>query len=82
MTRSGKVEGQAPPADSGEPIWKLSKKGNMWCKVGDLVLTVFYVGGSCKWCISDESGPTYSRQGYVEIEDAMEAVVGEVNDGW
>jgi hypothetical protein len=44
--------------------WARSRKGNLWCRLDGLTLSVFPFGDRWKWCVADRGGPRYSRESY------------------
>lgn len=65
-------------------IWKRSAKGNLWCKIDGLLVTVFAHpdDGGFKWCIADEDGPAFSPKSYKSEEKALRGVERALQENW
>lgn len=53
--------------------FRLSKRGNLWRRWGDLTLTIFEdrVSGSFKVCIADGDRPGFSTVVFESVDDAI-----------
>lgn len=57
-----------------------SKKGNLWRKWGDLVLTIFTDDwGRYSWCAATDEGKSYSQRKYNSEEDALQSLANAVD---
>jgi hypothetical protein len=58
-----------------------SRKGNLYCRRGDLCLTVFARrDGSYAWCIADGDDPSYSPDTYADEDEALDALLAAVEE--
>jgi hypothetical protein len=58
--------------------WSRSRKGNLWCSLDGLTVSVFPRGDRWQWCIASAGGPRYSRESYASEAEAAEAAEAEV----
>ena len=59
-------------------VFQRSRRGNLWAKMGDEVLSVFArKDGSFGWSVATEDGPTFSQETYTEEEDALQEIQNE-----
>jgi hypothetical protein len=59
-----------------------SKRGNLWCRHGDLTLSIFenpQGSGFYWWCIADTDGPHYGSIAFETEDEAMESLYEVVN---
>ncbi len=53
-------------------MFKRSRKGNLWCRHGRDVLTVFQtIRETYSWCIANAGGQDYAPEEYTSEEDAL-----------
>lgn len=57
-----------------------SKRGNLWRKWNDLILTIFTDNwGRYSWCASNDGGKSYSQRKYNSEEDALRSLANAMD---
>jgi hypothetical protein len=52
--------------------WTLSRRGNLWTRHGNSVLTLFErQDGTYGWCIADGDGPVFARRKFRDRGEAL-----------
>jgi hypothetical protein len=65
-----------------EAMFARSRRGNLWRKFGEGILTVFSKpDGRFAWCIASDEGPRFSPRAYDEECDAVAALADECEIG-
>ncbi len=58
--------------------WKRSKRGNLYKDYDDLRVTLFERRDGWRYCIAGAMGPTYSKQAWPTMRQAMKAVLAQL----
>jgi hypothetical protein len=61
------------------PTWRRSRKGNLYRRLWDMVLTVYPRRGRWAWCIASPRGVRFSPGDYLSEAAAKRAVVEEAD---